>query len=226
MDNHSGDVVLLNSVGKGFEESGQVHNILTRLDLSAGAGEFIAIGGPSGSGKSTLLNLLGGIDLPDSGSVRVLGTDISSLNETERTVFRRHNIGFIFQFFNLVPTLTIAENMLLPLALTGQSGGMSKVDQWLDRFAMGHRKNAYPEVLSGGEQQRIAIARAAIHQPSLVLADEPTGNLDRTSGAHVLALLREIASDGACLMMVTHSDIAAAAADNRYILEDGRLEPV
>jgi putative ABC transport system ATP-binding protein len=219
-------VLQVDAVCKSFKEGDQDHRILDNLNLTAGKGEFIAVTGPSGSGKSTLLNLLAGIDLPDSGLVSLLDADISSFNESERTVFRRHNIGVIFQFFNLVPTLTVAENMLLPLALTNQENALTTVERWLERFALLHRKNAYPEVLSGGEQQRIAIARAAIHSPSLILADEPTGNLDRNSGAEVLALLQQLVNDGACVIMVTHNEVAAAAADQELTLRDGRLESV
>jgi len=154
------------------------------LSLDVGRGELVALLGRSGCGKSTLLNLLGGIDLPDAGSIRIDGQIITSMNEVERTRFRRRHIGLVFQFFNLIPTLTVEENLLLPLELNGSiiSKQRDQALELLDNVGLGDRRNSFPERLSGGEQQRLAIVRALIHRPSLLLADEPTGNLDAATG--------------------------------------------
>lgn len=213
----------LERVSKSFDEAGQRRIILDQLSLDAEGGEFIAVRGPSGSGKSTLLNILGGIDLSDSGSVHVGGQDITHLGETARTLYRRHHVGFVFQFFNLVPTLTVADNLRLPLELCKKYRNETEIINWLERFDLADRANAYPDVLSGGEQQRIAIIRAAIHRPLLILADEPTGNLDAVTGDSVLELLREVVEQGTCVIMATHSREAADASDRRLVLKQGRL---
>ena len=213
----------LDRVSKSFKEAGQSRVVLDLLSLCAEGGEFISVRGPSGSGKSTLLNILGGIDISDSGSVHVGGQDITRLGETARTLYRRHHVGFVFQFFNLVPTLTVAENLRLPLELCKKYRGEAEIIDWLKRFDLADRADAYPDVLSGGEQQRIAIIRAAIHQPLLILADEPTGNLDTAAGEKVLELLREVVAQGACVIMATHSREAADASSRRLVLREGRL---
>ncbi len=194
--------------------------------MQLGAGEFVALLGPSGSGKSTLLNLVSGIDTPDSGQVEVDGVRLHELSEHERTLFRRDRIGFIFQFFNLVPTLTVEENLLLPLELKGEVGGAGRARalELLDRVGLGDRAGAWPDRLSGGEQQRIAVARALVHRPSLVLADEPTGNLDQQTGAVILDLLAELLRDSkTTLLAVTHAPEVAARMDRVLSLRDGRI---
>ena len=206
---------------KSHQDAGGVKQVLRNITLSVKPGEFVSIGGPSGSGKSTLLNILGGIDIADSGSVEIHGSDLTLLTEHQRTEFRKRSIGLVFQFFNLVPTLTVEENLLLPLELVGDQEGLAKVNYWLQRLNLIDRSNAYPSQLSGGEQQRIAVIRAVIHRPKLLLADEPTGNLDRRAGLLVLQLLREVVQNGTGIVMVTHSEEAAAAADRRLCLIDG-----
>lgn len=217
--------VSLERVCKSYDEAGIMRMVLNQLDLQAAGGEFVSIRGPSGSGKSTLLNILGGIDRADSGRVQISDTDLIGLGETARTLFRRHHIGFVFQFFNLVPTLTVAENLRLPLELCKKYQNDDEVKVWLERFGLEGRSGAFPDVLSGGEQQRVAIIRAAIHRPSLILADEPTGNLDASVSEEVLQLLREVADQGACVVMATHSEKAAHASDRRLLLKDGQLYP-
>ena len=216
--------IQLERVCKAYEEAGQDRVVLDQLSLHAKAGEFISVRGPSGSGKSTLLHILGGIDLADSGSVNVGGQELTQMGETARTLFRRHHIGFVFQFFNLVPTLTVAENLRLPLQLCKKYRSDNDIDRWLERFDLADRAGSYPDVLSGGEQQRIAIIRAAIHQPVLILADEPTGNLDGNAGEGVLNILRDVVEQGACVVMATHSREAANASDRQLVLRGGELQ--
>jgi putative ABC transport system ATP-binding protein len=182
--------------------------------------------GPSGSGKSTLLNLLAGVDLPDSGEVRLAGEALTDLGERERTLLRRREIGFIFQFFHLVPTLTVEENVRLPLELLGVRGAESRrgARAMLEQVGLADRAASWPDVLSGGEQQRVAIARALVHSPGLVLADEPTGNLDQDNGARVAALLRSLVRErGAALVVVTHADLFVPLADRVLTMRDGLL---
>lgn len=188
-------------------------------------GEFVALLGPSGCGKSTLLNLIGAIDLPTRGRVIVAGSDTSTLSDDELTVLRRDRVGTVFQFFNLIPTLTIAENVGLPLLLQGHvnSDSRKRVDDALAHVGLSDRASAYPSTVSGGQLQRAAIARAVIHRPDVVLADEPTGNLDSHNGTVVLELLRTIANEGQTIVMATHSEEAAAYADRRLRLRDGKL---
>ncbi len=216
-------IVELKDIRKSYRDLSGERTILSDLSLQLDAGDFVSITGPSGSGKSTLLNLLGGVDLPDSGSVTICGDDISKKSESDRTLFRRHNIGFIFQFFNLIPTLTVAENLRLPLELCHTDYSSDLIKDWLERFDLSLRGESYPDVLSGGEQQRVAVIRAAINRPSLIIADEPTGNLDKTAGAEVLDLLQSVAASGTCVVMATHSDIAASCASRNMILQDGKL---
>jgi putative ABC transport system ATP-binding protein len=188
-------------------------------------GEFVALLGPSGCGKSTLLNLIGGIDLPTRGHVIVAGSDTSTLSDDDLTVLRRDRVGTVFQFFNLIPTLTIAENVGLPLLLQGRvnSDSRKRVDDALAHVGLSDRATAFPSTVSGGQLQRAAIARAVIHRPDVVLADEPTGNLDSRNGTIVLELLRTIANQGQTIVMATHSEEAAAYADRRLLLRDGKL---
>jgi putative ABC transport system ATP-binding protein len=201
--------------------------VLEGLSLEVGEGEIVALMGRSGSGKSTLLNVIAGIDRPDGGAVAVDGAVVSALPERERTLFRRHQVGFVFQFFNLLPTLTVAENVLLPLELVGRSrqpGARQLVTSLLDAVGLGDRGGAFPDRLSGGEQQRVAVARALVHQPSLVLADEPTGALDGETGRAVLALLIDLARRARrTVVLATHSPEVARVADRVFVLESGRL---
>ena len=179
-----------------------------------------------GSGKTTLLNLLSGIDDPDSGRVLIDNIDIHAQGEPARTLFRRHHVGFVFQFFNLIPTLTIGENIALPMELIGmdEDQARKRVDDLLTRVGLDGMASRFPETLSGGEQQRTALARALAHKPKLLLADEPTGNLDETTGVQVIDLLSELARDeGTTLLMVTHSHAVANAADRVLKLQHGQL---
>jgi len=188
----------------------------------------VAILGRSGSGKSTLLNLISGIDRPDSGSVEVDGQDISRLGEPARTLFRRQRIGFVYQFFNLIPTLDVEENVRLVLELNGIRGAVARrrSEAMLEQVGLADRSRSTVDTLSGGEQQRVAIARALVHEPSLILADEPTGNLDeQTSGQVMPALLSLTRSNGASLLIVTHDTALARGADRMLELRDGRLQP-
>lgn len=203
--------------------------VLEGVDARVHAGERVAILGPSGAGKSTLLNLVSGIDLPDEGSVLLDGTDLTALTEHDRTLFRRHRIGFVFQFYNLLPTLTVLENLLLPVELKGQvgAGDEARAVDLLERVGLADRADAFPDRLSGGEQQRVAVARALVHQPSLVLADEPTGNLDEDTGARVADLLDDLVrAHGRTLVVVTHSRELGARMDRVLRMSHGRLEEV
>jgi len=198
--------------------------VLADLDLDVMAGRFVAILGRSGSGKSTLLNLLGAMEPPQQGSLEVGGHDLARLDEAGRTLFRRRQLGFIFQSFNLIPVLDVHRNVALPLALNGIED-RQRVDEVLAALGIGHLALRYPETLSGGEQQRVAIARALVHKPVLVLADEPTGNLDQETSRQVIELMKQVlALEGTTLIMATHSEEAAEAADEVFRLVGGRLE--
>jgi putative ABC transport system ATP-binding protein len=211
---------------KSYQEGERTHVVLDGASAEIQAGERVAILGPSGSGKSTLLNLVSGIDPPDSGRVLVEGTDVVALSERERTLFRRHRIGFVFQLLNLLPTLTVLENLLLPVELTGAVGpGVEeRARHLLGEVGLSHRADAFPDRLSGGEQQRVAVARAIIHRPALVLADEPTGNLDEDTGRRVVDLLEGlVVVDGAALVLVTHARDLARRMDRVLRLTHGAL---
>jgi len=223
MDSH---ILQIKELSKSYREGGRDHVILDGAEATLGRGEFVALLGPSGSGKSTLLNLISGIDTPDSGSVVVKGVSLTDISERERTLFRRRHIGFIFQFFNLLPTLTVEENLLLPLELNDRKGGSRRgeVLSLLEKVGLEGRGDTFPDRLSGGEQQRVAVARALIHEPALLLADEPTGNLDSKTGWKILDLLRGLAVDrGVTLLVVTHSKEVAGVADRVLRIEEGRL---
>ena len=218
--------IRLERLSKSYKEGGQIRSVLRNANANFAKGESVAILGRSGSGKSTLLNLISGIDLVDDGDVWVNGQRLTALDERQRTLFRRRSIGFIFQFFNLIPTLTVWENVILPLELAGVPNGeiARRAEALLEAVGLLDRKDTFPDRLSGGEQQRVAIARALVHDPLLVLADEPTGNLDEETGQHVMALLDRLTRQaGKNLVLVTHSHEAAAYADRILTLSDGQL---
>jgi putative ABC transport system ATP-binding protein len=195
------------------------------VSLEVPAGQFTAIMGPSGSGKSTLMHLLAGLDRPTEGSVEIAGQDITTMSDKKLTLLRRKHIGFVFQAFNLVPTLTAEENVTLPLSIAGKKIDRSWVDSVLQRVGLDDRRSHRPAELSGGQQQRVAVARALVSEPTVLFADEPTGNLDSHTSAEVLALLREAASVyGQTIVMVTHDEGAAEAADRVIHFVDGRAE--
>lgn len=193
-------------------------------DLSIERGKFTAIVGRSGSGKSTLLHLLGGLDFPDEGTVQIDGQDIFSLKEEKLAKFRREKIGFIFQDYNLIPSLNVWENVVLPLGLDGRKVKTEEVQDILERIGMSDKKNAMPETLSGGQKQRTAIARALVTNPSIILADEPTGNLDSQTEIEVMSLLKSCVTDfGQTLVMITHDEMIAQMADVVIVIEDGKV---
>jgi putative ABC transport system ATP-binding protein len=197
---------------------------LRGVSLEVPAGQFTAVMGPSGSGKSTLMHLLAGLDTPDAGSVRIAGEDITRMSDRELTRLRRRHIGFVFQSFNLLPTLTAEENVTLPLSIAGRRPDRATLDALLERMGLAERRGHKPAQLSGGQQQRVAVARALITRPTVLFADEPTGNLDSAAGAAVLRLLRDaVDADGQTTVMVTHDARAAATADRVLFLADGRI---
>jgi putative ABC transport system ATP-binding protein len=220
-------MIRLVDVRKSFTQGGNEVTALAGVSLEIARGEFVAVMGPSGSGKSTLLHLVGGLDRPSAGDVVVEGRIISQMDDDAVTLFRRNNIGFIFQFFNLLPTLTGIENVALPLVLDGRSEREAnmRAEALLARVGLAARRDHLPEQLSGGEIQRLAIARALVFDPPILLADEPTGNLDSKTGAAVLETIRAINREGGCtVVMVTHDREAAARADRVIHLRDGRLD--
>ena len=222
---HSRTFLQLCQLRKSYPEGNLERAVLAGVDAEIASGEIVALLGRSGSGKSTLLNLIAGIDLPSSGSVWAEGTNLSLLSERERTQFRRRHVGFVFQAFNLIPTLTVAENLQLPLELNGNgSSAFSRIPELLSKLGLAERAETFPDRLSGGEQQRVAIARALVHQPRLLLADEPTGNLDAQTSAEVLALLQTLVREqGATLIVATHSREVVAIADRVFAMESGKL---
>ena len=219
-------VIRLENVSKSYHEGEKTRVVLKQASAGFGAGELTALLGRSGSGKSTLLNLISGIDQPDEGRIWILGQELTRMSERERTLMRRHNIGFVFQFFNLIPTLTALENVTLPLELAG-SGSREAATRALAMLAevgLGDRGDTFPDRLSGGEQQRVAIARALVHEPEIVLADEPTGNLDENTGRIVMDLLERLTrARGHSLVLVTHSHEVADRADRILHVRDGQL---
>ncbi len=223
-------LVEIRGLSKYYLEGATRHEVVRQLDLNLQRGEIVALLGKSGSGKTTLLNLISGIDVPDTGEIVIDGTVVSELSEHERTLFRRRYLGFVFQFFNLIPTLTVVENLLLPMELlqgriTAQA--RQRAQSLLERVGLVHRATTYPDRLSGGEQQRIAVARAIMHEPRLLLADEPTGNLDEETGRTVLALLQELVSSAqTTLLMVTHSREVASCADRILRMREGQLHDI
>ena len=216
----------LRGITKSFGDGDVKRQLFDNLNADFAPGEIIAVVGRSGSGKSTLLNLIGGIETADAGTMRMGGLELTSLDDTARTLHRRRHIGFVFQFFNLIATLTVSENLLLPLELLGCTGesARQRVNALLDQLSLAERADCFPDILSGGEQQRVAIARALVHQPDLILADEPTGNLDSVTGREALALLGDLArKQNRTMILVTHSEDAAGFADRVMHLSDGVL---
>jgi putative ABC transport system ATP-binding protein len=223
---YNANVLIIRQLSRSFREGGRVHRVLQSVDASIDAAESVAIMGRSGSGKSTLLNLISGIDRCDSGTIHIDGREVTSLGEPARTLFRRTHVGFVYQFFNLIPTLDVAENVRLVLELNGLRGepARSRAMEVLDAVGLGDRAHSAVEELSGGEQQRVAIARALVHRPRLLLADEPTGNLDDESAREVLQLLLSLTrTHAATLLMVTHDEALAQRADRVLELREGRL---
>lgn len=219
-------IVRISGLSKSFSEGRQARHVLEHLDAEFVSGEFAVLLGRSGSGKSTLLNLISGIEKPDAGDIQVNGVTITGLRERERTLFRRDHIGFVFQFFNLIPTLTVLENVMLPLELAGRDKRdiLPKANLLLEQVGLDDRLEMFPDKLSGGEQQRVAIARALVHNPLLILADEPTGNLDEETGARVLSLLLDLSrSAGKTLIMATHSLEVVPLANRVFSIHEGRL---
>jgi putative ABC transport system ATP-binding protein len=218
----------LRDVVREYRVGDQAVRALDRISLHLTGGQFVAIVGPSGAGKSTLLHLLGALDTPDTGSIAFDGDEIGRLGDEEQSRFRHHQVGFVFQFFNLLPTLSAWENVAVPMLLDGVRLGRARADavRLLDRVGLGNRTEHRPAELSGGQMQRVAVARALMMDPALILADEPTGNLDSTTGAAILALLAEVAHEGGrgrLVVMVTHNGEAAAATDRVITLQDGRV---
>jgi putative ABC transport system ATP-binding protein len=226
-DIHDKNVQLcIRNLCRSYQEGDQLHPVLNHLNAEIFRGETIALRGRSGSGKSTLLNLISGIDAPDEGQIQIAGSDITAMSERERTLFRRRHIGFVYQFFNLVPTLNVEDNVKLVLELNKIPApeATQRVNDLLTAVDLFDRKLSYPDVLSGGEQQRVAIARALAHRPYLLLADEPTGNLDDTTARSVFGLLDKLVQQvGGTMIVATHSVEVAGFCDRVLELRDGVL---
>jgi putative ABC transport system ATP-binding protein len=220
------DVLETKRLIKVYQLGNHAVNALDGVDFLVKQGEFVAIMGPSGSGKSTLLHLIGGLDLPTDGEVTLAGKSLSLLNDKQITLLRRHNVGFVFQFFNLLPTLTTEENITLPLIIDGKNPKQyqDRLDNLLEMVGLSERRRHKPDQLSGGEQQRVSLARALITEPAILLADEPTGNLDSKTGMAIMELLR-LSRDqlGQTIVVVTHDARAAAYADRVVFLRDGKI---
>ncbi|WP_408072585.1 ABC transporter ATP-binding protein [Butyrivibrio sp. JL13D10] len=218
------EILRVSDLKKTYGKGDTAVEALQGINLSVQKGEFIAIVGTSGSGKSTLLHMLGGLDRPTSGSVSIDGKDIFTLKDEELTIFRRRKIGFVFQSFNLVPVLSVYENIVLPIELDGNVPDKEFVDQIIDTLGLTEKRNAYPNQLSGGQQQRVAIARALSSAPQVILADEPTGNLDSKTSQDVLGLLKVIGEKySQTIIMITHNDEIAQMADRIIRIEDGLI---
>lgn len=223
---NSDRVISLRDVVKFYRQGDDRRVVLDGATCEIDRGEFVAVRGRSGSGKTTLLNLIAGLDTPNSGEITVAGVDLSSLGEPGRTLFRRDHLGFVFQFFNLIPTLTVLENVRLPAELAGvpTAEASDRASGLISRVGLGGREAEPPDQLSGGEQQRVAIARALVQEPEIILADEPTGNLDRDTGEIVLSVLLDVTAElGKTLVIVTHSHEIAANADRLLTISDGKL---
>jgi len=220
---HDGPVIFAAGLAKSYQRGRETVRALDGVSFEIERGEFVAITGPSGAGKTTLLNLIGCMDAPTSGALRISGREVQQLTERERTLLRRQQIGFVFQHFGLIPTLTVAENIALP-GIFARRNGSSEIDQLLQRVGLAHRRTHRPHELSGGEMQRAAIARALVNQPQLILADEPTGNLDSATGDSVLDLFHQLNREGMTIVVVTHNAAMAEAAQRKLVLKDGRLQ--
>ena len=219
-----GPVVTAEDVARRYGEGETAVDALRGVSLAVQPGELVAVMGPSGSGKSTLMHILAALDVPTSGRVTIAGQDVGSLPDSKVTLLRRRHIGFVFQFFNLLPMLTAEENVVLPLSIAGKKPDKEFLDELLERVGLADRRSHRPAELSGGQQQRVAIARALVSKPTVVLADEPTGNLDSATGAEILELLRSATADyGQTTVMVTHDAAAAAIADRILFLADGKI---
>jgi len=217
-------MIALQHITKTYETPAGSFKALHSIDLEIAAGEFAAIVGKSGSGKSTLLNMIGGIDRPTSGSLRIGGAEIQRLSHNELAAWRGRSVGFVFQFFQLLPTLTVAENVMLPMDFAGtmpRNTRRSYADQLLERVGVADQADKLPSALSGGQQQRVAIARALANDPPVILADEPTGNLDSETSAEIFRLFGQLASDGKTLLVVTHDPEAAASVSRTITIVDG-----
>ncbi len=216
--------LVVRSVSKTYTQGGETLSVLKSVSFEVSPGEIVSVTGKSGSGKTTLLDIIGGIQRPDSGTVSINGERITDRSESERTLFRRRHIGMVFQFFNLIPTLTARENVQFPLQLNGLSDD-ERVERLLEELGMSHRAEAFPHTLSGGEQQRIAIARALVHSPDVVLADEPTGNLDHDHSETVLDAFRDLCKrEDVALVMGTHAETCASYSDRVLNLRQGALQ--
>lgn len=222
MTESTSPLIVARGLSKSYARGRQQVPALINVDFEIQQGEFVSIVGPSGSGKTTLLNLLGCMDEPTAGTLRIRGREVQNLTESERTAFRREQIGFIFQHFGLLPTLTVAENIALPLLFSNRRPG-PEVDALIERVNLKHRREHHPSELSGGEMQRVAIARALVHRPSILLADEPTGNLDTATGDSLIALLKELHTAGLTVVVVTHNPSVASVADRAITLLDGKV---
>lgn len=219
-------IIEVKNICKSFGEKDNRTVVLDNISLTAEKGEFISLMGASGSGKSTLLYLLGGLDNPDSGEIFIEGKNISEMHDKELSKLRRESVGFVFQFFNLVQNLTVEDNILLPLVMDGKKPEKysERLDGILEKVGLSDKRKSYPNQLSGGQQQRCAIARAVIYEPKILLADEPTGNLDSKNGSEVMELFSRINKDnGITILMVTHSPECAAYSDRIITLSDGKL---
>jgi putative ABC transport system ATP-binding protein len=222
----SNKIIETQNLSKIYGSGSTAVTALEKVSFSVEPGQFLAVMGPSGCGKSTLLHLLGGLDRPSEGKVLIEGTSIAAMSDDQLTELRRRKIGFVFQFFNLIPVLTAAENAALPITLDGIKPAEARAvaTEWLERFGIGNRMTNRPDQLSGGEQQRVAIARALVSKPTLILADEPTGNLDTRAGDEIAGLLQEVSKEyKRTVIMVTHDPRIAAYSDRIIFLKDGKV---
>ncbi len=219
--------ICIKNLSKSYVEGGEPHSILRKASAEIYDGEMVALLGRSGSGKSTLLNLISGIDVPDDGEVAIGDNVITDMSEQRRTLFRREHVGFVYQFFNLIPTLDVMENLKLVMELNSENDIMTRCTELLNAVGLEDRANAYPDALSGGEQQRVAIARALVHKPGVLLADEPTGNLDETTSDEIWELIdRLVRPSGGTILLATHSLAAAKRCDRVLELTEGKLHDI